>query len=306
VTATAVAQQPTEKPAERRARKGRPSLLGRAPTDTPAGPFTYILLLITLALSAFPIYWMFIVGSSTEEELSKIPPSITPGHRLSNNIHYVFHADNVYFVRALLNSVIVASIITLSVLFFCSLAGFAFAKLKFRGRNVLMIVLVATMAVPNQLGVVALYILMGKFGWNGQLKAVIVPGLVTAFGVFYMRQFIVDAVPDELIESARVDGASTMRIYASIIVPALRPAIGVLGLFTFAAAWNDFQWPLITLSGGPNPTVQVALSNLASGQFVIYSHVLAGALLATLPLLLVFFLAGRQIVAGIMEGAVKS
>ena len=209
-------------------------------------------------------------------------------------------------MKSLVNSLLVASIVTVSVLFFCSLAGFAFAKLRFRGRNVLMVVLIATLAVPNQLGVVALYILMGKLGWNGQLQAVIVPSLVTAFGVFYMRQFILDAVPDELIEAARVDGASTVRIYASVVFPALRPAVGVLGLFTFAATWNDFQWPLITLSGGEHPTVQVALSNLASGQFILWSHVLAGAFLATLPLLVIFFIAGRQIVAGIMEGAVKS
>jgi cellobiose transport system permease protein len=147
---------------------------------------------------------------------------------------------------------------------------------------------------------------MSKLGWNGELKAVIVPGLVTAFGVFYMRQYAEEAVPDELIESGRVDGASTFRVYRSIALPALRPALGVLGMLTFVSTWNDFQWPLITLGGGEHPTVQVALSNLASGQFVVYSRVLAGAFLATLPLLVIFFLAGKQLVAGIMEGAVKS
>jgi len=267
---------------------------------------TYGMLAVTILLSAFPVYWMLVVASSTEEELAKIPPSVVAKGHLGENFRAVFNAANVEFVKSLLDSVVVASIVTVSVLFFCSLAGFAFAKLRFRGRNVLMVVLIATLAVPNQLGVVALYILMGKLGWNGQLQAVIVPSMVTAFGVFYMRQFILDAVPDELIEAARVDGATTLRIYASIVFPALRPAVGVLGLFTFAATWNDFQWPLITLSGGEHPTVQVALSNLASGQFVLYSHVLAGAFLATLPLLVIFFVAGRQIVAGIMDGAVKS
>jgi cellobiose transport system permease protein len=300
---TAVELEPGRATYERRRRR---RLLGRAPSDTPAGVLTYGLLVVTILLSAFPVYWMLVVASSTEEELAKIPPSVVPKGHLGDNFHAVFTADNVYFVKSLLNSVIVASVVTASVLFFCSLAGFAFAKLRFRGRNVLMVVLIATLAVPNQLGVVALYILMGKLGWNGELSAVIVPSLVTAFGVFYMRQFILDGVPDELIEAARVDGASTLRIYGSVVVPALRPAVGVLGLFTFAATWNDFQWPLITLSGGEHPTVQVALSNLASGQFVIYSHVLAGAFLATLPLLVIFFVAGRQIVAGIMEGAVKS
>jgi cellobiose transport system permease protein len=300
VTAVDVAHNGVTKPR----RRGR--LHGQSPSETPAGPLTYGMLVATILLSAFPVYWMLVVASSTEDELAKIPPSVVPKGNLGVNFRAVFSADNVFFIKSLLNSAIVATIVTVSVLFFCSLAGFAFAKLRFRGRNVLMVVLIATLAVPNQLGVVALYILMGKLGWNGQLQAVIVPSLVTAFGVFYMRQFILDAVPDELIEAARVDGASTLRIYASVVFPALRPAVGVLGLFTFAATWNDFQWPLITLSGGEHPTVQVALSNLASGQFILYTHVLAGAFLATLPLLIVFFVAGRQIVAGIMEGAVKS
>jgi cellobiose transport system permease protein len=132
------------------------------------------------------------------------------------------------------------------------------------------------------------------------------PGLVTAFGVFYMRQFILGTVPDELVESGRVDGASTMRIYWSIVVPAIRPALAVLGLLTFVATWNDFQWPLITLGGTDMPTSMVALSDLASGNYVIYRRVLAGAFVATIPLLIMLFVGGRQIVRGIMEGAVKS
>jgi cellobiose transport system permease protein len=279
---------------------------GRAPQDTPAGPLTYVVLLVIIAVSAFPLYWTFVVGSSTDEELAKLPPSVVPGSHLRDNVHQVFTMDNVYFVRSLANSLVVTVIVTASVLFFCSLAGFAFAKLRFRGRTPLMIALVLTMTVPNQLGLVALYILMSKLGWNGELKAVIVPGLVTAFGVFYMRQYADEAVPDELIESGRVDGASTFRVYRSIALPTMRPALGVLGMLTFVSTWNDFQWPLITLGGGEHPTVQVALSNLASGQFVVYSRVLAGAFLATLPLLVIFFIAGKQLVAGIMEGAVKS
>ncbi len=281
---------------------------GYSPADRPAGPLTYIALTIAILLFAFPLYWMFVVGSSTEAALAEVPPQVTPGDQLTANVRQVFDEPNVFFVRSLLNSFLVSSVVTASVLFFCSLAGFAFSKLRFRGRDPLMIIVILTLTVPNQLGVVALFILMGQMpgNWNGELKAVIVPGLVSAFGVFYMRQYILDAVPDDLIESGRVDGATTLRIFWSLVVPALRPALGVLGLFTFAATWNDFQWPLITLAGGDNPTVQVALSNLASGQFVVYSRLLAGAVLATLPLLVIFFLAGKQIVAGIMEGAVKS
>lgn len=272
----------------------------------PASALTYVALLITLALSAFPLYWAFVVGSSTDEELAKIPPSVVPGDNLSENIQTVFAQENVRFLESMGNSLLVTIIVTISVLFFSSLAGFAFAKLRFRGRDALFLLLILTMTVPTQLGSVALYILMGKLGWNGELQAVIVPGLVTAFGVFFMRQFIVDAIPDELIDAARVDGASSFRTYLSVVLPALRPALGVLGLLTFVATWNDFAWPLITLGGSEHPTVQVALSNLASGQFVVYSKVLAGAVMATIPLLIVFVVAGKQIVTGIMDGAVKS
>ena len=280
--------------------------IGRAPQDSRGTWQTYLALSVALFVSAFPLYWMFVIATSTDEAVSSIPPTVLPGGELLTNLREVFTLEQVYFAASLINSTIVSTVVTASVLFFTSLAGFAFAKLRFKGRNVLMVVVILTLTVPNQLGVVALYILMGKLGWNGTLLAVIAPGLVTAFGVFYMRQFIQHAVPDELIESARMDGALTLRIYWNIVVPAIRPALAVLGLLTFVATWNDFQWPLITLNGTDFPTSMVALSDLASGNYVIYRRVLAGAFAATVPLLVLLVIGGRQIVRGIMEGAVKS
>lgn len=277
-----------------------------APQDTKGTWRTYLALSAFLAVSAFPLYWMFVIATSTDEAVSQTPPSLVPGDQLLTNLREVFTMQDVYFTASLINSFIVAGVVTVSTLFFCSLAGFAFAKLRFGGRDPLMVVVILTLTVPNQLGVVALYILMGKLGWNGTLLAVIAPFLVSAFGVFYMRQFILHAVPDELVESARMDGALTMRIYWSIVVPAIRPALAVLGLLTFVATWNEFQWPLITLNGTEFPTSMVALSDLASGNYVIYRRVLAGAFMATVPLLVLLMLGGRQIVRGIMEGAVKS
>lgn len=288
----------------------RAALMGRAPQHTPGSVWTYLFLAGVIAVSAFPLYWMFVIATNTDEALAKIPPQVLPGGQLLTNLREVFSMQDVFFAQSLVNSVVVSSVVTASVLFFCALAGFAFAKLRFKGRNALMVMVILTMTVPNQLGVVALYILMGKMpgegGWNGTLLAVIVPGLVSAFGVFYMRQFILEAVPDELVEAARVDGATTMRIFWSVVVPAVRPALAVLGLLTFVATWNEFQWPLITLGGTDYPTSMVALSDLASGNYVLYRRVLAGALVATLPLLIMLFIGGRQIVRGIMEGAVKS
>lgn len=293
-----------DKPSRRR-------LMGRAPAETRGTVWTYLFLTAVFAISAFPLYWMFVISTSTDAALAELPPAFVPSDQLMANLRDVFSRDDVYFATSVANSFIVSTVVTVSVLFFCSVAGFAFAKLRFRGRNALMVIVILTLTVPNQLGVVALYILMGYMpgregGWNGHIIAVIVPSLVSAFGVFYMRQFILGTVPDELIESGRVDGASTMRIYWSIVVPALRPALAVLGLLTFVATWNDFQWPLITLGGTDMPTSMVALSDLASGNYVTYRRVLTGAVVATVPLIIMLIIGGRQIVRGIMEGAVKS
>jgi cellobiose transport system permease protein len=289
----------------------RALLMGRAPQDTPGSVWNYVALVGIIAFFAFPLYWMFVIATGTDADLANIPPKVLPGSHFMDNVREVFGLSEVYFSASMINSFFVSTITTISVLFFCSLAGFAFAKLRFKGRNALMVIVILTLTVPNQLGIVALYIVMGKMpssdgtGWNGTLAAVIVPGLVNAFGVFYMRQFIIGSVPDELIEAARVDGATTMRTYWSIVLPAIRPALAVLGLLSFVTSWNDFQWPLITLGGTEFPTSMVALSDLASGNYVLYRRVLAGAFLATVPLLIMLFIGGKQIVRGIMEGAVK-
>jgi cellobiose transport system permease protein len=281
------------------------TLVNRAPQETRGTWKTYVALGVFMIVSAFPVYWMFVIATSTDEKVMGFPPTVIPGDQLMVNLSEVFGMQDVYFTASLINSVIVAGVVTATTLFFCSLAGFAFAKLRFRYRNALMVVVILTLTVPNQLGVVALYILMSRLEWNGTLLAVIAPGLVSAFGVFYMRQFIGHAIPDELIEAARIDGALTLRIYWTVVLPAIRPALAVLGLLTFVATWNDFQWPLITLNGTDFPTSMVALSDLASGNYVIYRRVLAGAFAATVPLVILLLIGGRQIVRGIMEGALK-
>ncbi|GIF36315.1 cellobiose transport system permease protein [Actinoplanes xinjiangensis] len=280
-------------------------LLSRAPQDTPGTWKSYVGLAAILLISAFPVYWMFVIATSSDEAVMSSPPALIPGDQLMVNLREVFTMQDVFFTASLINSLIVALAVTASTLFFCSLAGFAFAKLRFKGNNVLMFIVILTLTVPNQLGVVALFIVMNELGWNGTLLAVIAPGLVTAFGVFYMRQFIGHAIPDELVEAARIDGALTLRIYWTVVVPAIRPALAVLGLLTFVATWNDFQWPLITLNGTDFPTSMVALSDLASGNYVVYRRVLAGAFVATVPLVILLLLGGRQLVRGIMEGAIK-
>lgn len=267
-----------------------------------ASPWTYAALIAILAGSAFPVYWSFVVSSQTTEAVGSVPPVLVPGGHLFENIARVF--DETDFALALGNSLIVAGTITVSVVLFSTLAGFAFAKLRFRGRTLLLLVVVATQAIPTELGVVPLYMMMADFGWAGQLQAVIVPGLVTAFGVFFMRQYFERALPLELLEAGRMDGCGSLRLFWHVALPAARPAAAVLGLFTFMQAWNDFFWPLVVLVP-ENPTVQTALSTLASGYTTDYTLVLTAATIGTVPVLLVFLLFGRQIVGGIMQGALK-
>lgn len=268
------------------------------------GMLTYALLGAYFAGSAFPLWWSFVIGSRQSSDTNLVPPAVLPGPNFLSNTVEVF--ETVSFFQALLNSIIISGAITISVVFFSTLAGYSFAKLRFRGRSGLLVAVIATMAIPTQLGIIPLFMLMSEWEWVGTLQAVIVPGMVTAFGVFFMRQYLVDVIPDELIEAARMDGASMWGTYWHVALPAARPAMAVLGLFTFMAAWTDFLWPLLVL-GPRNPSVQTALAALSAsgGQNPDNSMVLAGAVLSVIPLLVLFVAAGKQLVAGIMQGAVK-
>jgi cellobiose transport system permease protein len=235
-------------------------------------------------------------------EINQTPPPLTPGGNLWHNIQAALDQQNIG--RAIVNSVLVAGGITISTALFCTLAGFAFAKLRWRARNALFAVAIGTMLIPPSLGVVPLYKIMVDAGLAGSLWSVVLPTSITAFGVFFMRQYLVQALPDELLEAARVDGATTTRMFWSIVLPVARPGMAVLAMLTFMAAWNDFFWPIIALNSS-NPTVQVALNNLGAGYVPDQSIILAGTLVGTLPVIVVFVVLGRQIVGGIIAGAVK-
>jgi cellobiose transport system permease protein len=268
------------------------------------GFLAYGFLTAVLLASVFPFYWSFLIGSGDAGTLNDPHMSWIPGGNFLSNASKVMSNESVNFWKAFTNSVIVATVVSASVVFFSTLAGYAFAKLHFRGKGWLLTFVIGTMAIPTQLSVVPLFIAMAKFGWTGSLGAVIIPGLVTAFGVFWMTQYIGQSLPDELIEAGRIDGANMFLTFWYIAMPAARPAAAMLGLFTFIMTWTNFFWPFIALNQS-NPTLPVSLATLQANYFVDYSIVLAGALLATVPLIFLFVLAGRQLVAGIMQGAVK-
>lgn len=265
--------------------------------------FSYAVLYFMGFISLFPFYWMFVVASSGSEEISKIPPSIVPGPRFFEVMNDVYTA--VPFNLALLNTVIVGTTIAVAQVFFSALAGFAFAKLNFKGRRSLILIIIGTMMLPSQLGIIPMFILMGNLGWIDTLYALIVPALITAFGVFWMRQIIDAQVPNELLEAASLDGAGVLRTFTKIVFPVIRPSAFVLGLFAFLGSWNDFLWPLLVLQTPENFTVQVAINQLKGSYTLDYALNMGGAFMATAPLLLLFIFVGKRLVGGVMDGAVK-
>jgi cellobiose transport system permease protein len=301
VTAQTAGKGAAKAAARRRAPGARAT---RSATRRP-GWVTYALLGTALLIFVFPLYYTLMLGSSDPVAIAQNPvPQWLPDSSLFQQFQTVVESSQINFWKALLNSVVIAATVSLSVVLFSTLAGYAFAKLHFRGRGPLLVFVIATMAVPTQLGVIPMYILMSDIGWIGKVQAVIVPALVAAFGVFWMTQYLSEALPYELIEAARVDGASMIRTFWSVALPAARPAAAMLGLFTFVQQWTNFFWPSIVLNQ-QNPTLPLVVRSLQATYFVDYSLVMGGVFLVTLPLLVAFFFVGRQLVAGIMAGAVK-
>jgi cellobiose transport system permease protein len=271
-----------------------------------AGPLTIAGLMVAAFLSILPLYWMVIIASRTNDSAFAWPPALLPGGNLGENVQRVLDNADAAIVKGIANSFLVAGTITISTVLFSAMAGFAFAKLRFRGRNALLISILLTMMIPVQLNIVPLYQLMINLGWLNDIKAVIVPFLISGFGIFLMRQYTIQSIPDELIEAARVDGCSTWRVFFHVVAPALRPAAAVLGLLTFMQYWNEFFWPFIVLADPSNPTVQISLKTLNSAYHADLSQIFAGTLVATVPLIIVFIVFFRQIISGIMDGAVKA
>ena len=268
-------------------------------------PLSYMALALITFLSIFPFYWMFVVSSNTNAEISKSPPSLIPGGRFLIVAQKVLSAEGVYFNTALMNTFIVGISVAVAQVVFSAFAGFAFAKLNFKGRKFFILFIVGTMMLPSQLGIIPLFILIKNLQMIDTLYALIVPALVTAFGVFWMRQIIDAQVPNELLEAASIDGASVPRIFFGIVLPIIRQSSFVLGLFAFLASWNDYLWPTIVLQSPQNFTLQVALTQLKPMYGLDYALQMGGAFLATAPLLILFVFVGRKLVSGVMDGAVK-
>jgi len=274
---------------------GAPSLVSKL--------VVHLCVILGVLLSIFPFYWLVVMSTSTTSEIFGYPPKLTIGDSFVENVQNV--VASVDMLQALMNTVIVSGACALLVMFFDSLAAFAFAKFDFPGKNVLFILLIATMLVPGSLSLVPSFILMSEIGWVGTLQALIVPGAANAFGIFLLRQMAAGSIPDELVESARIDGAGFFTTYRRIAVPLLRGGLAFLGIFTFIGAWNDYVWPLIVLVNPERQTLQTALQNLNSLYLTDYGMVMAGALISVLPLIGVFIIGSRHFIANIAAGAIK-
>ena len=269
------------------------------------GFFFYVIMIAGAVVSIFPFYWMAVIASRERTAAFRMTPEIVPGTRLIENLERAF--QRIDFFQSLWNSLVVAGLTTVSVLFFCSLGGYAFAKFQFPGKKFLFGFVLFTLLVPQQLSVLPVYLIMAKLSWIDSYKALIVPSMVNAFGIFWMRQYIASAVHSELIEAARIDGCSHFRVYWNVAVPIILPAFATLGIFTFLNVWNDFFWPLVVLKNEAKYTIQLALSQLHSiREGVDYGMIMAATLLATLPLMVVFLLFSRWFIAGITTGSIKS
>ncbi|MWV45576.1 ABC transporter permease subunit [Paenibacillus sp. HJL G12] len=265
----------------------------------------YLLLIIGALVSIFPFYWMFVVATNDRGAVFHIPPLLTIGGEFFHNFQRVLERTD--FFQALLNSLFVSSMVTISVVFFCTLAGYAFAKFEFPFKNALFYFVIATLFVPSQLSVLPTYIIMAKLHWIDTYRALIVPAMVNAFGIFWMRQYAATAVHSELIESGRIDGGGHFRIFWSIAVPVITPAMATLAILNFMNVWNDFFWPLVVLKNSEHFTIQIALQQLFSNRDGLdYGMIMSATFTATLPLLIVFLLFSRWVIAGLTSGAVKS
>ncbi|MBM7541392.1 carbohydrate ABC transporter permease [Amphibacillus cookii] len=265
--------------------------------------FVYFVLVGGALVSLFPFYYMFVMATRLNREINSVPPPFTPGTHLVENFQKV--TENIDFFGAMGNSLYVATTVTLGTLFLCSLAGYAFAKLPFKGKKVFFVMILVTMMVPPQLGLIPQYYIITALGWLNDFKAIIVPGLINAFGIFWMRQYIAEGVPYEIVEAAKIDGCSNFRIYWNVVVPMILPAFATLGIIVFMHVWNDFLWPLVVLRDPAVHTLQVALRALNDARQMDYGMIMSGTFWATVPLIFVFLMFNRLFIQSLSEGAVK-
>ena len=262
----------------------------------------HVALVVFGALSLMPLLWMLSASFMATGEAATLPPPLIP-HR-PTLAHYADLFGRLALGRYALNSALVAAVTTVCALAINSAAGYGFAKMRFRGRDTTFRTLAAGLAIPVQVAMLPLFLMIKALGLVNNYGGVIIPGLASIFGIFLVRQYAL-AIPDDLLDAARIDGAGEWRVFRSIVLPTIRPVLATLALWTFLATWNDFMWPLIVLSDERKYTLPVALAGLAGEHAPDVELMMAGAVITVFPVLVLFLMLQRYYVEGVMEGSVK-
>lgn len=293
----------------------RPEEISKAPPRSVWRRFgeipVYLFLVVLALFFLFPLLWMVLSSFKTGPDIATNPMGFDFGALTLDS--YSGMLANVPLWTGFLNTLIIIAIKGSINMFFCPLAGYAFAKLRFRGRDLLFTLLLSTLMLPVIVMLIPLLLEMGSLGWVDTYQALIFPGAVGAFYIFFMRQQLAD-IPDELLDAGRVDGAGPFRIYWSIVVPLIRPALAALAILTFLDIYNDFVWPVIAISSLDKQTLQIMLSYLytqinnasvGTAGTNAWGQILAASTLATLPLIILFIALQKHFINGIMAGALK-
>jgi multiple sugar transport system permease protein len=268
-----------------------------------AQPWIYAVLGGGLVVLVGPFLWMLLGSFRPNRELQQVPPTWLPQHPTLDNYRQLFRLLN--FPQFFFNSALVAVTITLGNLIFCSMLGYALAKLRFPGKRTIFALVLGTLMIPGVVTFVPLFVLVSNLGMANSYPGLIFPFLAGPFGVFLMRQFIL-GLPDELIQAARVDGASEFRIFRSVILPLCKPVLATLGILTFLTSWNQFLWPLVVAQSEDRYTLPVALAIYSIGEKKAdYGLLMAGSVVVVIPVLLVFLALQRHFVRGIAMTGIK-
>jgi lactose/L-arabinose transport system permease protein len=274
--------------------------VGRAPS--PKLISVYLILLFGGIISFFPFYWMIISAFKHKEDLFKFPPDLIPLNPTLENFRFLLTETD--FARNMINSLVVAVGFTVLSVFLTSLGGYAFAKIAFPGRRLLFGFVIATMILPFEIALVPLFLIMARINWLNTYQAVILPFSASAWGIFLMRQALSD-FPSEMLDAARIDGASEFQIFYKIVVPISKPALGALATIMFLQSWNDYLWPLIALSDNRMTTAPVALATFRNAIYADYASMAAGSLISALPLMILFLFFQRYFIQGALFGSLK-
>jgi len=276
---------------------------GRIGSDHLAPWAAYLVVGAGALIMLAPFYFMFVFATHSRTEIFSLPPPLFFGDDFFNNLKIL--TERLPFWRNLGWSLYVALASTALTLLFCSMGGYAFGLFEFRFKNPLFALVMGTMLLPSFMNMIPTFMIMDALGWIDQPRALYIPGAASAFGIFLMRQFVVSAIPRDLIEAARMDGCSEFGIYFRIVLPLLKPALGTLGLITFIASWNNFMGPLIVMRSPDMYTLPLALRSLQSPVDTEWGALMTGSAIATVPLLLLFAVSSRQLISGLTAGAVK-